>query len=87
MRKLERMYKDDETKFRKALNEISALLNRISENLNRVLNIFDIGKAYFNDKRVTKIFSKVQKMYGEFLTDSKDLKEKIKEKVSLGLLE
>lgn len=80
-RKLEENYKKDKTKFKKVLNEISAVLNKIDDNLSRILLIFQKGKAYFNDKRVKKIYNKVEAMYDDFIKNSINLTESIEKKV------
>ena len=54
LKKLEERFSNDSVKFRKAIDELSSLLNRINDNLKRVLRIFDKGKAYINDKRVKR---------------------------------
>lgn len=81
-RKLEECYKKDETKFEKVLNEMSAVLNKIDDNLSRILLIFQKGKAYLNDKRVRKIYNKVEAMYDDFVKNSINLIESIEKKVS-----
>jgi len=81
-RKLEKRYKKDKTKFKKVLNEMSAALNKIDDNLSRILLIFQKGKAYFNDKRVKKIYNKVEAMYNDFVEKSINLTESIRKKVS-----
>lgn len=81
-RKLEEHYKKDRTKFQKVLNEMSAALNKIDDNLSRILLIFQKGKAYLNDKRVRKIYNKVEAMYDDFIKESINLEEFIKKKVS-----
>lgn len=81
-RKLEERYKRDKTKFKKILNEMSAVLNKIDDNLSRIMSIFQIGKAYFNDKRVKKIYNKVEAMYNDFIKESINLAESIEKKVS-----
>ncbi len=81
-RKLEERYKKDKTKFRTVLNEMSAVLNKIDNNLLRILLIFQKGKAYFNDYRVKKIYNKVEAMYKDFVKKSNNLNETIEKKVS-----
>jgi len=81
-RKLEENYKKDKTKFKKVLNEMSAVLNKIDDNLSRILLIFQKGKAYLNDKRVKKIYNKVEAMYDDFVKNSINLTESIEKKVS-----
>lgn len=80
--KLEEHYKKDRTKFQKVLNEMSAVLNKIDDNLSRILLIFQEGKAYLNDKRVRKIYNKVEAMYDDFVKNSINLIESIEKKVS-----
>lgn len=82
LRKLEEKYSNDEEKFNKALKEISTLLNRINDNLKRILKIFIIGRAYFNDGRVKKIYKKVDSMYTDFIKQSLTLNEAVKKKVT-----
>ena len=81
-RKLEERYKNNKKKFKKVLNEMSAVLNKIDDNLSRILLIFQKGKAYFNDSRVKKIHRKVEAMYNDFLERSNNLNESIKKEVS-----
>jgi len=81
LKKLEERFSNDQVKFRKALNELSSLLNRVNDNLKRVLKIFNKGKAYINDNRVRKIYKKVDNMYKNFITQSINMKEEIKKKV------
>ncbi len=81
-RKLEENYKKDKTKFKKVLNEMSAVLNKIDDNLSRILLIFQKGKAYSNDKRVKKIYNKVEAMYDDFVKNSINLTKSIEKKVS-----
>jgi hypothetical protein len=81
-RKLEEHYKKDRTKFQKVLNEMSAALNKIDDNLSRILLIFQKGKAYLNDKRVRKIYNKVEAMYDGFIKESINLEEFIEKEVS-----
>lgn len=81
-RKLEQHYKKDKTKFKKVLIEMSAVLNKIDDNLTRILLIFQKGKAYFNDRRVKKIYNKVEAMYNDFVDKSINLKESIEKKIS-----
>ncbi len=81
-RKLEERYRKDKIKFKKALNEMSAALNKINDNLARILLIFQKGKAYFKDKRVKKIYNKVEAMYNDFIDKSINLTESIEKKVS-----
>ncbi len=82
LRKLEEKYSNDEEKFDKALKEISTLLNKINDNLKRIFKIFVMGRAYFNDGRVKKIYQKVDNMYNNFMNQSLSLKETTKEKVT-----
>lgn len=81
-RKLEEHYKKDRTKFQKVLNEMSAALNKIDDNLSRILLIFQKGKAYLSDKRVRKIYNKVEAMYDDFIKESINLEEFIEKEVS-----
>ena len=81
-RRLEERYRKDKTKFEKVLNEMSTVLNTIDNNLSRILSIFQVGKAYFNDSRVKKIHRKVEAMYKDFLERSYNLNELIKKEVS-----
>ncbi len=81
LKKLEERFSNDQEGFKKAINELSSLLNRINDNLKRVLKIFSRGKAYINDTRVRKIYKKVDNMYKNFINQSKNLKEEIKRKV------
>jgi len=81
-RKLEEHYKKDKTKFKQALNEMSAVLNKIDDNLSRILLIFQKGKAYLNNTRVRKIYNKVEAMYNDFIKKSINLTESIEKKVS-----
>lgn len=52
--------------FKKILDEFSSILNRIDDNLNRILKIFIVGKGNIKDKRVQKIYPKVNDMYNKF---------------------
>jgi len=81
-RKLEEHYIKDRTKFRKVLNEMSAVLNKIDDNLSRILLIFQKGKAYSNNTRVIKIYNKVEAMYNDFVKKSINLEEFIEKKVA-----
>ncbi len=81
-RKLENRYRQDKTKFKKALNEISAALNKIDDNLSRILLIFQKGKAYSKNTRVKKIHNKVEAMYNDFVEKSINLTESIEKSVS-----
>jgi len=81
-RKLEEGYRKDKTVFRTVLNEMSAVLNKIDDNLSRILLIFQKGKAYFNDTRVKKIYNKVEAMYNDFIKKSMTLNEEIERKVA-----
>ncbi|MHA1241498.1 MAG: hypothetical protein ACTSQU_12035 [Promethearchaeota archaeon] len=82
LRKLEEKYSNDEEKFNKALKELSTLLNKVNDNLKRIFQIFIMGRAYFNDGRVKKIYQKVDNMYNDFIEQSLSLKEAVKEKVT-----
>lgn len=82
LRKLEEKYSNDEEKFKMALKELSTLLNRINDNLKRIFKIFVMGRAYFNDGRVKKIYKKVDNMYTDFFEQSLTLNEAVKEKVT-----
>jgi len=81
-RKLEEGYRKDKTVFRTVLNEMSAVLNKIDDNLSRILLIFQKGRAYFNDTRVKKIYNKVEAMYNDFIKKSMTLNEEIERKVA-----
>ena len=81
-RKLKEHYKKDKAKFKQVLIEMSAVLNKINDNLSRILLIFQKGKAYFNDTRVKKIHNKVETMYNDFIKKSMSLNEEIKKNVS-----
>ncbi|KKK40770.1 hypothetical protein LCGC14_0519450 [marine sediment metagenome] len=81
LKKLEEEFSNNQEKFMKAINELSSLLNKVNDNLKRVLKVFDIGKAYFNDSRVKKIYKKVDNMYKNFMIQSKNMKEDIKKRV------
>lgn len=81
-RKLEERYKKDKTKFKTVLIEMSAVLNKIDDNLLRILLIFQKGKAYFNDTRVKRIYNKVEAMYKDFVEESINLNESIEKEVS-----
>jgi len=81
-RKLEERYRKDKTIFKTVLNEMSAVLNKIDDNLSRILLIFQKGKAYFNDTRVKKIYNKVEAMYNDFIKKSMNLNEEIERKVA-----
>ena len=81
-RKLEERYKKDKTKLKQVLIEMSAVLNKIDDNLLRILLIFQKGKAYFNDSRVKKIYKKVEAMYNDFRKKSMNLNEDIEKNVS-----
>jgi len=81
-RKLKAYYRKDKTIFKTVLNEMSAVLNKIDDNLLRILLIFQKGKAYFNDTRVKKIYNKVEAMYNDFIKKSMNLNEEIEKKVA-----
>ncbi len=61
-RKLKERYKKDKAKFKKVLIEFSAVLNKIDDNLTRIMLIFQKGRAYPNNSRVKKIYKKVEAM-------------------------
>ncbi len=76
----EKYQEHNEVIFKKILDEFSSILNRIDDNLNRNLKIFIIGKANIKDKRVQKIYLKVNEMYNEFSEQATKIIEQEKEK-------
>jgi len=59
------------------LSEFSALLNTINNNLKAFYEIFDLGKANINNKRVKRIKKEVDRMYDEFTANSENLSEQL----------
>lgn len=82
LRKLEEQYQNNSVKFRTILTELSAVLNKINDNLVQVLKIFQKGKAYFNDTRVKKIYTQVEEMYNDFIKKSYNIRDIVEKKVS-----
>jgi len=66
IRNLSDKYQKNKEIFKKIVDELSSILNRINDNLNRNLKIFIIGKANIKDKRVQKVYLKVNEMYNKF---------------------
>lgn len=81
LRKIEEKYKKDASLYRQVMNEYSALLNKIYDNIERNLTVFEIGKANINDTRVKKIFAKVNDLYADLEKKARNLEEEIEEKV------
>ena len=82
-RKLEERYKKDKAKFKQVLIEMSAVLNKIDDNLKRTMLIFQKGRAYPNNTRVKKIYKKVEAMYNDFVDKSINLIESSEKKISI----